>query len=163
MTPDMRNPTGISEKNMDPNARARITNAQPFDAALNAFSLKIEARNKAVFLSTAAKVHESITVGSATTGAPGQPVDTGFLRASWTLTNMPDGAEIATNVAYAPVIEHNLRTAYDAKGEKGPKRVNPDGSFRRPVKSTVGGHHSVKLTVSAADRLLAEAVRELGD
>lgn len=134
-----------------------------FDADLKRFAVKVETRNKAVFLSTAAKVHESITVGSATTGAPGQPVDTGFLRASWTLVQQPDGAEIATNVAYAPVIEHNLRTAYDSKGKQPPRQVNPNGSFRAPIKSTVGGHHSVKLTVAAADRLLAEAVRELGE
>lgn len=134
-----------------------------FDAQLNAFVTKVEGRSKAVVVSLATKVHESITVGSATTGAPGQPVDTGFLRASWTLVQQPDGAEIATNVAYAPVIEHNLRTAYDPKGKRPPRQVNPDGSFRRPIRSTVGGHHSVKMTVGAADRLLAEAVRELGD
>ena len=133
-----------------------------FERDLNRFSLKLDNRVKAVFLGTAAKIHESITVGSATTGAPGQPVDTGFLRNSWTLVQTPTSAEIATNVAYAPVIEHNVRTAYNPSGVKAPPRVNPNGSSRRPVKSTVGGHHSVKLTVAAADRLQAETLRELG-
>lgn len=132
-----------------------------FDRDLNRFALKLDARTKAVFLSVAAKVHQSITVGSATTGAPGQPVDTGFLRNSWTLVQGPVMAEIATNVAYAPVIEHNLRSAYDAKGVRN-ERKNPNGSYRAPIKSTVGGHHSVKMTVAGADRLLAEALRELG-
>lgn len=134
-----------------------------FNADLNRFAVKVTARTTKVMFSTATKIHESITVGSATTGAPGQPVDTGFLRASWTLTNFPESAEIATNVAYAPVIEHNLRTAYNPAGKLPPRQTNADGSSRRPVKSTVGGHHSVKLTVAAADRLQAEAVRELGD
>lgn len=133
-----------------------------FDAQLKAWSVKVESRTKAVFLSTAAKMHESITVGSATTGAPGQPVDTGFLRASWTLRQSMTDATIATNVSYAPVIEHNLRAAYDPRGVKN-ERKNPNGSYRAPIKSTVGGHHSVKLTVAAADRLQAEALRELGD
>jgi hypothetical protein len=133
-----------------------------FDAQLKRWSIKVESRTKAVFLSTAAKVHESITVGSATTGAPGQPVDTGFLRASWTLRQGPTEATIATPVSYAPVIEDNLRSSYDPKGVKN-ERKNPNGSYRVPIKSTVGGHHSVKLTVAAADRLQAEALRELGD
>lgn len=132
-----------------------------FDRDLNKFALKVDARTKAVYLSVAAKVHQSITVGSPTTGAPGQPVDTGFLRASWTLVQGPTVSEIATNVAYAPVIEHNLRAAYDPAGRKN-ERKNPNGTSRRAVKSTVGGNHSVKMTVAGADRLQAEALRELG-
>lgn len=133
-----------------------------FDQDLNRFALKLDARVKAVFLGTAAKIHKSITMGSTTTGAPGQPVDTGFLRNSWTLVNGPVSADISTNVAYAPVIEHNLRTAYNPAGVMPRDRTNPNGSSRRPVKSTVGGHHSVKLTVAGADRLQAETLRELG-
>ena len=132
-----------------------------FNADLNRFALKVDARTKAVYLSVAAKVHESITVGSPTTGAPGQPVDTDFLRASWTLTRGPTVSEISTNVAYAPVIEHNLRAAFNSSGVKNDRR-NPNGTARRAVKSTVGGNHIVKLTVAAADRLQAEALRELG-
>jgi hypothetical protein len=132
-----------------------------FNADLNRFALKVDARTKAVYLAVAAKVHESITVGSPTTGAPGQPVDTGFLRASWTLTQGPTVSEIATNVAYAPVIEHNLRAAYNSSGVQNDRR-NPNGTARRAVKSTVGGAHSVRLTVAAADRLQSEALRELG-
>jgi hypothetical protein len=130
-----------------------------FQDDLNRFRVKLTGRTKAVRLSVATKVHESITVGSATTGAPGQPVDTGFLRASWTIVHSGDLSEIATNVAYAPVIEHNLRTAYNSAGKMPEK---DKGLSRRAVKSTVGGYHSVKLTVAAADRLQAEALRELG-
>ena len=134
-----------------------------FDADLKRFAIKVEARNRGVLENMATLVHDSIVKGSAITGAPGQPVDTGYLAGSWIRVVGSVDAEIATDAQYAPVIEHNLRTAFDPKGKPAPPRVNPDGSFRRPIKSTVGGHHSVKLTVGAADRLLAEAVRELGD
>lgn len=133
-----------------------------FDGQLKAWAVKVESRTKAVFLSTAMKMHESITVGSPVTASPGQPVDTGFLRASWIIRQTPTEAVISTPVSYAPVIEHNLRSSYDPKGVKN-ERKNPNGSFRRPIKSTVGGNHSVKLTVAGADRLQAEALRELGD
>jgi hypothetical protein len=133
-----------------------------FNADLNRFVIKVKSRTNAVHFSLATKVHESITVGSATTGAPGQPVDTGFLRNSWGLVRGATESSISTNVAYAPVIEHNLRSAYDAKGQQN-DRTNPNGSSRRSVKSSVGGHHSVKLTVGGADRLQAEALREIGN
>lgn len=47
------------------------------------FSLKMESRSRDVFLGCVQDVHEGIVVGSPLTGAPGQPVDTGYLRSSW--------------------------------------------------------------------------------
>jgi hypothetical protein len=47
--------------------------------------MKLEAMTKQVFVDVATEAHRSIVEGSELTGAPGQPVDTGYLRASWLL------------------------------------------------------------------------------
>ena len=108
------------------------------------FMVKTEGLTRAVFLSLAAKVHASVKEGSVTTGAPGQPVDTGNLRNSWILAFERDYAEIRTNVEYAQAIE-------DGIGPHGPLTL----------RSQVGGFHSVKLTIAGANLLQAEAVREM--
>ena len=117
-----------------------------FTGDLLRFNLKVNARARTVFTNVAAATKFSVTDGSAITGAPGQPVDTGNLKGSWQLTFpgpwradimatgvAPDG----TPVGYASVIEHNLRGA--------------------TLRSAVGGHHSVALTVAGFPRLV-EAV-----
>lgn len=116
---------------------------------LNRFVAKTKATTTAVYVGTATKVQESVK-GSGVpgmvhpiTGAPGQPVDTGNLRNSWTLRITPTEATISTNVKYAPAIE-------DGVGRYGTMRV----------RSAVGGFHSVKLTVGNANGLQREAVRE---
>lgn len=114
---------------------------------LKRFEILVRGRSTGTVLGVAAAVHESITVGSARTGSPGQPVDTGTLINSW--QNVPDldgmGATIGTNVVYAPAIE-------DGIGPHGPLTL----------RSSVGGFHSVKLTVTNADALQADVVRALG-
>lgn len=97
-----------------------------------------------VYVSLATKVHASVKEGSATTGAPGQPVDTGALRDSWILRIWRTEAEITTNKDYAAAIE-------DGVGPHGPLTL----------RSAVGGFHSVKATIAGADLLQEEAVREL--
>lgn len=142
------------------------------------FVIKVQAKTPAIALSVATKAHASIKGdGTASphpiTGAPGQPVSTGFLRNSWILT--PGRAEhtISSNVAYAPVIEYNDRNAYDKRGRTtdafgvtggniGPAQFVEGGSTRAP-KSVVGGHGSVRATIAAKDALQAEALRELAD
>ena len=90
----------------------------------------IEQRSQDVFLGSVMGARDSVVEGSAITGAPGQPVDTGNLRASWQLTLQPKGpAFLTTNVDYAPAVE-------DGVGPHGPMRL----------KSAVGGFHSVKMT-----------------
>lgn len=136
-----------------------------FDDALVRFSHKVRARSQAAFINTGALTLASIQSGSPLTGAPGQPVDSGFLLNSWQMF-FPSATEIfiATNCAYAPVIEYNLRSAYDPAGRTGRFGVAggqigpalPGGSTRRH-KSTVGGNHSVALTRAGFQRLVDAA------
>lgn len=143
-----------------------------FAADLKRFTVTVETRSRDVVFNMTQAVKDSIVEGDTATGAPGQPVDTGFLKASWQSEVAPDGRTgfVGTNVAYAPVIETGLRSAYDSRGVVGRYGVTggrigpalPSGASRRPIKSTVGGKGSVRLTVANADRLLARVVRELG-
>lgn len=83
-----------------------------FSASIHNFVTKVQVANQRVFLGVATEALRSIVEGSELTGAPGQPVDTGNLRASWQLTfPSPTSAQISTNVEYAPIIEDNLRGA----------------------------------------------------
>ncbi len=111
-----------------------------FGDTVRSFGLEVSARNQRVFVNVAAAVKDSITDGSNLTGSPGQPVDTGNLKSSWQLTfPTPTEAQISTNVVYAPQIEDGVTW-----------RGTPI-TFR----SSVGGAHSVKLTVLNFDRLVA--------
>jgi hypothetical protein len=99
-----------------------------------------------VFARATSLAHESIVNGHPLAGSPGQPVDTGALRASWTLRpDGPEAATISTNLPYAPIIEDGIT----AKGT------------RIQFRSSVGGPHSVKLTKAAWPRLVARAVEEV--
>jgi len=125
---------------------------------LQRFAVKTQGKSNALFINVASGVKASIVDGSAVTGAPGQPVDTGNLKASWQLTfESKNSALVSTNVAYAPVIEDNLRSSFDPRGTMPEKDV-----LREPKKSTVGGFHSVKLTVGAFDRIVESKLTELG-
>lgn len=119
-----------------------------FSADLNRFAVKVKAQPPLVLAGVTTRMHQSI-VGTGQpdtlTGAPGQPVDTGFLKNSWTLAITPREGRIQTNAAYARTIEDGVT----AKGTA--------ITFR----SKVGGAHSVKLTIAAADRIQAEVVRGL--
>ena len=106
---------------------------------INKFAIKVQTNSQAVFVNTASHAYESIVNGDQLTGAPGQPVDTGALRASWQLTfDSPTDATISTNLAYAPAIE-------DA--------VGPHGTLT--LRSQVGGFHSLALTVAGMSRIVA--------
>lgn len=124
-----------------------------FDADLARFAAKLRARERAVFVNTVSAVKSSIVDGSAVTGSPGQPVGQygpgyhpgrvgGTLKASWQVTfESPTSALISTKIAYAPVIEYNLRGAQ--------------------LRSTVGGFHSVAYTVGGFTRLVDAETRKL--
>lgn len=109
-----------------------------FESDIDRFVVKLEGRAQTMVPEIGLAVHESIQTGSPITGAPGQPVDTGNLRASWQFRLVsPEVAEITTNVEYAPAIEAGI-------GPHGPMTV----------RSEVGGFHSVAMTVANFDRLV---------
>jgi len=69
----------------------------------------------------------SIKEGSGITGAPGQPVKTGRLRASWKSVRKNQWAfDVSSDAPYAEIIEYNTRGA--------------------TLRSRVGGFHSVAIT-----------------
>lgn len=108
------------------------------------FSLKVRSRSAAIFQTVVEDTRDSIVEGSVVTGAPGQPVDTGALRASWqTVRPSPTRAVIGTNLSYAKAVE-------DGVGPEGPRVYGR--------KNNIGGSHSVKMTVRSFDRIVAHAV-----
>jgi voltage-gated potassium channel Kch len=119
-----------------------MADANSFAADLNHFALKLKTRSQAVFVNVVSATADSIINGSALTGSPGQPVDTGVLKASWiTSFDTPSSAIIASGgaaSAYNTIIEHNIRGA--------------------TLRSAVGGFHSVALTVAGFDRIVASEV-----
>jgi phage gpG-like protein len=108
------------------------------------FALKVERQERAVFEGVVLAAHASIVQGSHVTGAPGQPVDTGHLKASWQVDIEGDVGTIGTNVEYAPAIE-------DGIGPHGPLTL----------RSEVGGFHSVAMTRAGFPRLVEQVTREV--
>lgn len=133
-----------------------------FATDLQRFQVLVAKRSTELMLGLVPALHKSITEGSSLTGAPGQPVDTGYLRDSWQYEFAPDflTATIGTPASYAPVIEYGTRSKYDPSGTRG-DRKNADGSTRRAIKSTVGGIGSVRMTVANADRVQAEVLAQV--
>lgn len=116
-----------------------------FSGQIGYFSALIAARQRAIFLGVATALRTSVVDGSPITTAPGQPVDEGNLRTSWTENfPKPDVWELTTNVVYAPGIEDgvDLRTG---------KRIT--------LRSEVGGFHSVKLTRAAFPKVVRTVVQ----
>jgi hypothetical protein len=111
-------------------------------------SARLGAMLNDVFVGVGTEALRSIQEGSELTGAPGQPVQSGNLRASWHL-DFPttDRAEISTNVIYAEGVE-------EGTGVYGPLTL----------RSPVGGFHSVKITAANLDRIVDhEKRRVMGD
>jgi len=151
-----------------------------FTDDLRRFQVKVTSATKEVVATIIPALHKSITEGSPLTGSPGQPVDTGYLIGSWQYEFAPDlsGGIIGTDTAYAPVIEYGLRSKYDPKGKVPDRETSPGAGVRQKtsvfgplalslgdsgyrMRSNVGGIGSVRLTVANADRVLAEAVRQV--
>ncbi len=113
-------------------------------ADVKRFQIKVASQTRDVFTGVVEESTRAIVEGSELTASPGQPVDTGRLKASWqTVFEAPDRAIIGTNVEYAQAVE-------DGVGPRG--RVTYG-------KSGVGGSHSVKQLVANFDRVV-EAVAE---
>jgi hypothetical protein len=113
-----------------------------FAEQVRTWTLQVKERSHAVYLGVGDAVYGSIVEGSPITGAPGQPVDTGNLRASWIRETGPTRTTITTNTIYAPQIEDGTREGRALT-----------------LRSKVGGFHSVKLTVAAFNALVANVVK----
>ena len=119
-----------------------------FSDDLKRFALKVETQNKAIFAGVVDLTHQSIQLGSPVTGAPGQPVDTGNLRASWQKTyESPSVALITTSVEYAKSIEDGLSYAHGGKP--------------MTLRSPVGGFHSVALTRAGFQRIVEYVTKQV--
>lgn len=116
-----------------------------WDPPLSTFDQKNRERVRRVFVRASEEVLRSVQTGSELTGAPGQPVDTGNLRASWNLQFESESESlISTNVEYAQPIEEG---------------VGPHGPLT--LRSAVGGFHSVQLTAAGFDRIVDAVAREV--
>lgn len=93
------------------------------------------------FRGSAEDVQDSITNGSAVTGAPGQPIQSGQLVGSFIPQFLEKWIwETSTKVIYAPFIE--------------------EGGYVQ--RSTVGGPHSVKLTRVGWERIVEANAKKYG-
>lgn len=124
---------------------------------LNKFTLKVHAQTRGVFMRTVQLVQGSVVHGSPVTGAPGQPVKTGYLKNSWQpIRESATSYLIATNVVYAPEIEAGMRLARTGQ-------VTGNTTQRLTLRSPTGGFHSVALTIAGFQRLVAQAIEESGE
>lgn len=123
--------------------------------AVRAMMAQLRGVTSEVFEDVGMEAQRSIVEGSDMTGAPGQPVDTGFLKGSFQrFYDSPTKQTIATNVAYAPAIEDGMRASYDPRGVQRPPGLKSEGGTNRKGPSTVGGSHSIALTYSGLQRIL---------
>jgi hypothetical protein len=139
--------------------------------------LRTTAKTQDVVVASALKVHESIVAGSALTGAPGQPVDTGYLRASWvvgigadpgfTLSGEGPGRDPQwpSNKTEAPPQTGTAPQVVDLKAGRASIVTNAKyAEFIEegvtPLRSPSGGVGSVKLTRAAWPRIVDAAVQE---
>lgn len=103
-----------------------------FANAIELFIGKIETLPDFVIDHAAEIALRSVRIGSAITGSPGQPVDTGALRDSFVIERVDRWTrQIMSPLIYAGMIE-------DGIGAHGPLIL----------RSKVGGFHSIKLTAA---------------
>lgn len=111
---------------------------------------KLATVERAVFVSAATEVFNSIVYGSALTGSPGQPVadvNGGALRASWQLEfPSPTSALISTASVYAESNEDGI-----ARPGGGPYML----------RASIGGRFSIRLTLNAIEKIVAEETARL--
>jgi hypothetical protein len=118
-----------------------------WEGKINAFSRKLTRNLSRIHAMSGQEIEKSIKFGSGLTGAPGQPVDTGYLRNSW-ISSFPAPMlwQIETNASYAPVVEEG---GLVSRGRSG---GFSGGTYR--LRSEVGGFHSVKLTRTGFTRIV---------
>ena len=112
-----------------------------FTKDLADFMKKLDRRMDAVFLDAVGVALESIKIGHAISGAPGQPVQTGNLLNSWDQkVHSKTTATLFSTADYAEHIEEGIGMT---------------------VRSAVGGFHSVKMTVAAWSRIMNASVEKV--
>jgi hypothetical protein len=115
-----------------------------FANQIQLFAGDLEPMTRRVIGQSVSLAYRSVTVGSAITGAPGQPVDTSALLHSWVIEwKGPWYAEITSDLPYAHIIEAGI-------GAYGPLML----------RSKVGGWHSLKLTAAGWPRIVAIVIAE---
>lgn len=128
-----------------------------WESDIEKFVIHAEEMEQAVWVNSLSAVHDSIQNGSPVTGAPGQPVGQygpgynpgevgGTLKASWQIVLESERrARVMTNEVYAPENEYGIR--------------QKDG---KPYtqRSTVGGRHSVALTMAGWDKIVDDETRK---
>lgn len=129
-----------------------------FADLLRAFTVKTTKLANDVFVNSGAACLDSIQNGSSVTGSPGQPVGQygpgyhpgkvgGELKASWQMELVsPTEIIVATN-----------NQDYAVQNEYGVSAT--DGPYIQ--RSTVGGRHSVELTVAGFDKIVAAEVAKV--
>jgi hypothetical protein len=119
-----------------------------FSQQLQGFSVKIVRMEREVFHGVTEEVQRSIVFGSEITAAPGQIVDTGALKASWTPQFTSESTwQTTTHLKYAPSIEDGVSYAH--------------GGTPITQRSPAGGFHSVKLTRVGFPRIVDFIVRKV--
>lgn len=123
-----------------------------FGDQIKVFAVKVDAKTSEAFANIVSATQDSIVNGSPLTGSPGQPVGQygpgyhpgevgGALKTSYQVEfESPTSALISTNSPYAQ------------QNEDGVARPGGGAYTQR---STVGGRHSVALTVAGFDRIVA--------
>jgi hypothetical protein len=135
--------------------------------------LKAEKVTRDTFVASSLKVHESIVAGSGLTGAPGQPVDTGYLRSSFILSfgdtepTYPTAPQRVSGRTDAPVPaasapQGSAGTAWTARVTTNAKYAEYIEEGVRATRSAVGGPGSVKLTIAAWPRIVDTSAKEQG-
>jgi|SRR5690606_16397871 len=113
-----------------------------FQRDINRFIEKTYARLETLTENVHQHVGRSIRFGSSVTGAPGQPVRSGQLLASWREYRSGSSRGWRSSLRYARYIEDNLRGM--------------------TLRSKVGGFHSVKLTRAGYKSIVRHELNNLG-
>jgi hypothetical protein len=117
---------------------------EAFGNQIQLFAGDLEPMTRAIMGKSVSLAYRSVTIGSAITGAPGQPVQSGALLNSWVIEwRGPWYAEITSDLPYAHIIEGGI-------GAYGPLTL----------RSNVGGFHSLALTSASWPRIVGLVVAD---
>jgi hypothetical protein len=119
-----------------------------FKDQTQAFSVKVFRMERDVFHGVTEEVQRSLVEGSEITGAAGQPVDTGTLKASFTPQFIDANTwQTSTHLKYATSIEDGVSYAH--------------GGRPMTLRSATGGFHSAKQTRVGFPRIVEWVVQKV--